>query len=212
MPKPCISWNKVQNHIKKKKKWYIHKEVDIKDGNGAGSTPHETSLIAEITRISVDEVGIDLSEDVVPQPVGSGSERHGLATDVEGEELTDEDPGGGTPGGGETEDVNESEHDQASTSGLRARSSGTDDGDNVLRDNHNDTAVDEQLATAETIHSNKTGEGRERVDDVGEGLNEEGIGKVGGFEEGSTVVEDKVNTSKLLEHLDEDTDQGTFLK
>lgn len=159
---------------------------------------------------NVDEIGSGVANGEVPEPVGCNGKGHGLGTDVEREDLTNNDPGDGAPGGGEGSNVDAHECDERLLAGGVVNGDGdADDCDEVLANTHNDGTPDEERATTKSLDTPHTGESHEDVYDVGSDGSEEGVGDTRVGEECSTVVEDEVDTSELLPCLDEDTGEGT---
>ena len=87
----------------------------------------------------------------VPEPVGGSGKSNTTRADREREDLANDDPGGGTPGRGEEEDVDADEGDEAVSSYLRVGKDRADDGDCELADCHCDGAVDQERATTEAL-------------------------------------------------------------
>lgn len=87
------------------------KEVSVHESDGAETTPDEEDRGAEVALVLVDHVRGDDGDDGVPEPVGGGGESDTTGADGQGEDLADEDPRAGTPGGGEEEDEDGDEGD-----------------------------------------------------------------------------------------------------
>ncbi|KAI3487308.1 hypothetical protein L1887_48893 [Cichorium endivia] len=139
-----------------------------------------------LARSDIDEVRGGIADTKVPEPVGGGAERQRLGTDGQGEDLSADDPGGRAPGRGETGNVDADKGDGGLASGqVLDGHGGTDDGHDQLADAHPDGAEDEQLTAAEALHHVHARDGQ--------------LG---------AVVEDEVDTSELLESLDEDAGHG----
>jgi len=116
-------------------------EVGEQEAAGTGRSPDEEHLDLETSRagLLVDQVGSSVTDTKVPEPVGGDGEGHGLGTDIEREDLTGDDPGDGTPRGGEEGDVDTDEGDQNLLSGgVGGRDGDTDDGDHELANAHSD--------------------------------------------------------------------------
>src|SRR5690554_7388467 len=75
-------------------------EVGEEQAADTGGTPDEEHLGTEIALTGVNHVGGDVADGEVPEPVGGGGEGNTLGTDGEREDLADNDPTTGTPGGG----------------------------------------------------------------------------------------------------------------
>ncbi|KFZ08750.1 hypothetical protein V501_05831 [Pseudogymnoascus sp. VKM F-4519 (FW-2642)] len=188
-------------------------EVGEGEGDAAEGAPHEEHLGAEVglSRLLADEVGGDDCDDlgeVFPEPVGGGGETDTARADGQGEDLADDDPGAGAPGEGEEGDVDADEGDHGLDGGLVVLSRGAgrdaDDADDKLCDDHAHGAEDEDAATAEALHDPEGGRGAEDVDEGGDEGDEEGIfNRAEGGEEDGSKVEDEVDTSELLHHLED---------
>jgi len=94
-------------------------EVGEDQASETGGAPDEEDLDLEVgaAGASLDEVGGGEGEGPIPEPVRGSGEGHTLGTDVEGENFTGDDPGDGTPGGGEEGNVDAGECDQDLLSG-----------------------------------------------------------------------------------------------
>ena len=79
-------------------------EVRVNKGGGAETEPDEEDGRPQVTLIGVNHVGGDNGNDSVPEPVGGGGESDTTRSDGEREDLANDDPGAGAPGGGEEED------------------------------------------------------------------------------------------------------------
>jgi hypothetical protein len=154
-------------------------------------------------------VGSDVSENEVPEPVGGSGKGDTLSTNGERVDLSDHDPGSGTPGGGEAKDVEADEDDQAGVGSLGSGKSSSDGTDNKLADQHPDGTPDEKLAATELLDTIESDGGGNDVDQVGDERDQERVFNAGLLEEGRSVVEDEVDTSQLLEHLKANTDEDT---
>lgn len=133
----------------------------------------------------------NIPNDEVPEPVGGGGKGDTLSTDREREDLADNDPSSGTPGGGETGDVDAHKNDEASRGGLGTLLRGTNDSDDELAHQHDGGTPDEDSATAETLNHPEGSRGGDNVDEVGDEGDQEGVINTNGLEEGGTVVEDE---------------------
>lgn len=186
------------------------------EGEDAERAPHEEDLGAEvgIAGVGADEVGGDDGDDAVPEPVGSGGETNTTRSDGQREDLTDHDPGGGTPGHGESGDEEADEGNHGGDSGVvvlvGSSSSDTNDTDDELADNHPSGTPDENGTTTELLNDVEGHGSGADVDESGDQGDEERVGNrsEGGEEDGSEV-EDEVDTSELLHHLEENTNSGT---
>lgn len=128
------------------------------------------------------------------QPVGRRRQGHALGAHGQREDLADDDPGAGAPGGGEEEDVDADEGDHGLDGVVVVRADGADDGDDELADQHAEGAPDEQRPAAEALHGVERDGRRARVDERRDERDEEGV--LDGaelLEEGGAEVEDKVD-------------------
>lgn len=180
----------------------VDEEVDEGAADEAEAAPDEEDLGLQVgvAWAGVDHVRGGVGDGPVEQPVGRGRHGQGLGARLEREELACHDPRDGTPGAGEEEDVYTYEGDQDLVRDERA-GRGADDGDDELTDAHADGAEEEQRSTTPFLDHVETGKSRADVDDVGDQTDDEGVGNAGVLEEGGTVVEDEVDTSKLLQGL-----------
>lgn len=203
-------------------------EVGVDKGAGAETTPDEEDGRLEVAAVLADHVGSDDSNDGVPEPVGGGGQTDTTRSDGEREDLANDDPGTGTPGGGEEEDEDGDEgdlsvdgRDVVGDAGIRISLGGggvgvveadgdTNDGDEELADEHTQGTEDENLASAESLDSPE-GEGSRADVDEGEdeGDEERVFNGTSGLEEGGGVVEDEVDTGPLLHHLERGTEDGS---
>lgn len=206
------------NLLKRKTLRLRDEEVREQERDTAQRSPEEEHLGAQVgvAFFGTDQVGGNNGNDAVPHPVRCGGETNTAGTDRDREDLTDHDPGCGTPGGSEEEDVNadERDHSRDGTGVVQAlvvvglASSNTDDTNNELCDNHAQRTPDEDGATAELLNHPEGEWGGADVHERGDQGDEEGVGDgAKGLEEHRAEVEDEVDTGKLLHHLHEDTDE-----
>lgn len=192
---------------------------DESDGDPAETTPDPEDVGAEVGVLNLSEVRGDESEEPVEEPVGGGGHRKTLGADLEREDLASDDPSCGTEGGGEEEDVDADEGELGAGGGVvGGRCCDTSGCDNVLRDTHTESTGKEDGTTTEAVNGPETREGGDDVDNVGDDGEDEGTGqpldgRVGrsvSAEVGGTVVEDEVDTNKLLERLEGNTGESTL--
>jgi hypothetical protein len=198
-------------------------EVGVDEGDGAEAAPDEEDGRLEVTLVGADHVGGDDGDDGVPEPVGGGGEGDTARADGKGEDLADEDPGTGTPGGGEEEDEDGDEGDLGVDGGdvVGARGavgegggvvetlSHTDDSDQELADEHTERTDEEECAATELLHSVEGERGGADVDEGEDERDQEGVADgAGRLQEGSGVVEDEVDTGPLLHHLERGTEDS----
>ena len=198
-------------------------EVGVDESDCAETSPDEEHRGAEVTLLNTDHVGGDDGDDGVPEPVGGGGERNTTGADGEREDLTDEDPGTRTPGGGEEEDEDGDERD-LSVDGRKVVGAGgaiskgggvvealsdTDDSNEELADQHAESTVKQECATTELLHSVERERSGADVDEGEDQRDQEGVADgASRLEERCRVVEDKVDTSPLLHHLKRGTEDG----
>lgn len=152
----------------------------------------------------------------VPEPVGGGGETDTTGADGEREDLADDDPGAGAPGGSEEGDVDADEGDHGldgvAVGGIWGGVGGwvglaggdTDDTDDELGDDHSGATEDENTATTEALNDPEGERGGKHVDEGGDQGDEEGVvDRAKGGEEDGSEVEDEVDTSELLHHLED---------
>lgn len=165
-------------------------KVREENAERASRAPHEEDFRPEIALVRIHHVRGDVPDDEVPEPVGRSGQRDALCADGQWEDLPDDDPRGGTPGGGEEEDVEAGEDDEADTRGLGALVGGTHDGDDEFADKHADGAVDEERAAAEFLDSPEGDGGGDDVYDGGDHADEEFVLDADLLEESGAVIED----------------------
>ena len=83
----------------------VDHEVDEGDTDEAEAAPDEEDLGLQVgvARALIDHVGGGVGDGPVEEPVGGGGHGQRLGADLEGEDLASNDPGNGTPGGGDCE-------------------------------------------------------------------------------------------------------------
>lgn len=149
----------------------------------------------------------------VPEPVGGGGETDTTGTDWEREDLANDDPGGRTPGHGETGDEEADEGDHGGDGGVVAlvglARGVTNAADDDLHDNHAHGTVDEDGAATEALDNVEGDRGGADVDEGSDELDEEGVAdRAELLEEDGTEIEDEVDTSQLLHSLESNTEKS----
>jgi len=192
--------------------WDEHVGVD--EAGGAERAPDEEDAGPEVgfALVGADHVWGDDGDDAVPEPVGGGGESNTTGSDGEREDFTDENPSTWTPGGGEEEDVDADECNLGGGGLLVAIGSGSDTNDTCdeLADQHTKSTVDHDWSTTELLNGPEGDWSRADVDEGGDQTDEEGVGDGAELlEEGGTEVEDEVDTSPLLHHLERCTQDGS---
>ena len=198
-------------------------EVSVDKGACAQTTPDEEDGRAEVTLSLTDHVWSDDGNDGVPEPVGGGGESDTTGTDWKREDLTDDDPGTWTPGGGEEEDEDGNEGDLSVDGGdvvgngvtgsievgVVETNGNTDDGNEELADQHTKGTPDEKRTTTDLLHGDKGDWSRADVDEgEDEGDQESVLDGASRLQERSGIVEDEVDTGPLLHHLEGGTENG----
>ena len=188
---------------------------DEEDADEAASAPDEEDLCAHVgvSGAIVDHVGGGVSNGEVEEPVAGGGHGERLGTDLEREDLTGNDPGDWAPGAGEEEDVDADECDQSLLgSHVLNTSDSTGNSDDELADSHTDGTEEEKVAATPLLDKVETGKGGGDVDARGNHSDNKGVPDTRVLEEGSSVVEDEVDTSELLKRLKQATSCKTLSK
>lgn len=187
-----------------------HEQVSVNEAAGAERAPDVKDFGAEVALVGVGHIGGDDGDDAVPHPVGGGGEGDALCAHGEGEDLADDDPGAGPPGGGEEEDVDADEGDHGLDGAVVVGPDGAHDGDDELADDHAGRPPDQEGAAAEALHGVEGDRGGADVDEGGDEVHEEGVADGAELlEEGGAEVEDEVAARELLHHLEGDAEEGT---
>ena len=203
-----------------------NEEVCVDEGSRAETSPDEEDAGLEVALVLADHVWGDDSNDGVPEPVGGGGETDTTRTDWQWEDLTNENPGARSPSAGEEEDEDGDEGNlgvdggdvvgnsgsiwaSADGVGLVEADGNTDDGDEELADQHTEGTPDKEWTTAELLNGVEGDWSRAHVDQgEDQGNQEDVVDGAGGLQEWSRVVEDEVDTSPLLHHLEGGTEDG----
>src|SRR3569833_180782 len=171
-------------------------------------------------------IGGDLD---IPAPVGSRRQTDTTRADRQGEDLANDDPGAGSPGGGEEEDEDGDEGDLGVDGGhvvgqrlLGGERVGVgvveadrdaDDGDEELADQHAQGTPDEDGAAAEALDGPEGNRGREDVDQrEDQGHQEDVLDGARGLQEGGRVVKKKVDTSPAVKNNNNNRKRHTHTK
>jgi len=205
-----------------------NQEPRVHEGAGTETSPDEEDRRSEVAFVRVNHVGSDDSNDGVPQPVGGGRESDTTRSDGKREDFTDQNPGTRAPSGSEEEDEDGNEGDLSVDSGdvvgagkivttggvgdlvsVVETDGNTDNSDDKLADQHAEGTPDEERTATELLNSVEGDGGRADVDKGEDQRDQEGVADgTGGLEERSRVVEDEVDTSPLLHHLQRGTKDG----
>jgi len=176
------------------------------DGDDAAGAPDEEDLRSQIgiALARADHVGRAVCDGPVEEPVGCGGDGHRFRTDLQGVDLGRDDPDDGAPGHGEDGDVDADEGDEDLVPGLgmlvvaERRANG---GNDELRDGHAYCAGQEETASAPGLDKDHAGKGHDDVDNVCHEVEHKRGRDASVNEERGAVVEDKVTTAELLQHL-----------
>ena len=209
--------------FKSKTLGFGNEEVGVEDAAEAKGSPHEEDLGLQVSLVSTDQVGSDDRNDAVPQPVGSSGKTDTTGTDGKREDFTNNNPSGGTPGGSEEEDINGNESDlnvdsvdvdgNGSTGsvnvGLVETNGDTNNSNNEFADGHTDGTPNKHGTTTETLNEPEGDRSGADVDESEDKRHQEDIANsTSRLEERSRVVEDEVDTSPLLHHLNRGTENN----
>lgn len=182
----------------------VDHEVNKGNADEAERSPDEEHFRLQVGVISIDHVGGGVGNGPVEEPVAGGGHGQALGSDLQGEEFSRHDPGNGSPRAGEEEDVDAHKCDGCALGGeIGGSGDGTSDGNDELADTHANGTHEEQITATELLDQPETGEGGGDIDRVGNDLDNEWVLEAGIGEVLSAVVEDEVNTSQLLESLEE---------
>lgn len=167
-----------------------NQEVGKNNARSAGRAPDEEDLGLEVAVLSVDHVRCDEANDEVPEPVARCRQRDTLRANRQGKDLANDNPRHRTPGGGEEENVEAGEDDEAHGGSLAALGNGAHDGDDELADEHAHSSIDEEHAATELLNGpegKRCGANVNSCDDHG---NDKSVLETDSLEEGGTVIED----------------------
>lgn len=150
----------------------------------------------------------NLNNNKVPQPVGGSSERGGLRSELEFRDLSGVEPWGSDPSEtGVGGDVDNDEDDSGDTSGVVTVDSRelNEHGDKHHANRLSGGTVDERLTTAPAVNKQDRDEGEHKERQPGATTNDQrqltlNVEYV--LEEVGGVEDDRVDTGKLLHHLD----------
>lgn len=174
-------------------------------------------------RLCTEDCFVEVENLRVPEPVGGGRESNTARADGKREDLANDDPGTRTPGAGKEEDEDGNEGDlSVDRTGVLGNlvtgsvgsevveaDSHTNDGDEELANQHAKRTPDEERTTTKLLNSVEGDGGRADVDEGEDQGDQEGVvDGASGLQERSGVVEDEVDTSPLLHHLERSTKNG----
>jgi hypothetical protein len=218
LPLAGSTWGSLLEHavnlFKRKSLGLWNAEVGEDGTADTCASEQEENLGLQVCLIDTDKVWVDGANDGVPEPVGGGGETNTTRSDWEREDFSNDNPGAWTPGGGEEEDEDTDEGDLCggvwmlgwanTLVGVRD----TESGGNEKTDDHTNGTPEEELTTSESLNHVKRWWSTDNVDSVCGNLDSEWVVEKGGKELG-TEVEDEVDTSPLLEHLECGTEDST---
>lgn len=191
-------------------------DVSVDEAGSAEGAPDEedTGLEVGLSRVAADHVWGDDSNDAVPEPVGGSGQANTTRTDWQREDLTNKNPGARTPCGGKEEDVDADECNLGRNGRivmkLLATGGDTNNGNNKFADQHAQGTPDEDCTTAESLNDPEGDGSGADVDQSSDEIDQEGVGdRAQILEEGSTKVEDEVDTGPLLHHLERGSQDGS---
>ena len=148
-----------------------------------------------------------LTNNGVPEPVGRRGDTDSTGSDRQREDFTDNHPGSRAPGSGEAGNVYayKCNHGLDCDRVMRRLSAlrDTNSRDNKLGDDHTHTTEQEQLTTAELLDHDEGERSRQDVNESSDQRNKERVfDRTELLEKRWTKVEDEVDTSALLHHLE----------
>ena len=156
-------------------------------------------------------------------PVGGSGDGNTTRADRKREDLANDDPGTRAPRAGKEEDEDGDEGDlgvdggvvhcasiaSGVDEGLVEADGDTDDGNEELTDQHAKGTPDEQRTTTPLLNGVEGDRGGADIDEGEDQRDQEGVADgASGRQERSRVVEDEVDTSPLLHHLERSSKNG----
>ena len=187
----------------------VDEEEDNEDGEEAASS--EDVTVTEVDGVG-DEGGEEGDEEI-PGPVGSSGNTHADSAVLEGVHFTTDSPDNRTPGGGEADNEEAGEDNHNNTGGVvrgvTVQDLVTDSGPDHEADEHPSSTVHQTLAATVVLDNVETGKGHTEVDGTEDDGGDVRVAQADALEDASSVVEDKVGTSQLLEGLQGNAEQDT---
>lgn len=168
-PLSRVTWSRLLHHsvdlLKRKTLGLRNQEVSVDERSRAETTPDEEDGRSEVTLGLANHIWGNDRNDSVPEPVRGSRETDATRSDWEREDLADENPCSGTPGGSEEEDEDGDEGDLGVDSGdvvgnwvaggvevsVVESDGDTDDADEELADQHAESTPDEERTTTELL-------------------------------------------------------------
>lgn len=177
-----------------------HKEPDVQETNTSDDSEQDKGTIAE----TLVQGGEDQTNHKVGAPVDSGGDGGCRGESISGQELREQQPGDGAQADGERGNVQEHGHDDQDTD-IDVRTNDQED----RREGDTTHGDEQQGAAADAVDQEDGGDGREQVakrDTDGDVLGATGTKDVA--QERGRVVDQTVDTGRLLEEMDQDTNDG----
>ena len=188
-----------------------HKEPNESSEGKAASGEHQAVEVANGVSDGTREEG----HEEVPHPVGRGGQGHGRSAVASRVELGNDSPDKRTPSGGEGDDE-EAREDNKDVAGLGGaggidgvKHKSSDERVDQEAHGHPQGTSDESLAAANILDDPETGDSASNVDGTENNLGNVRVFQTGSLENGGSVVEEEVGTSKLLARLKDDANEGT---
>jgi len=154
----------------------VDQDIGVNEAEGAERAPDEEDLSAKVGLIGADHIGGDNGDDAVPEPVGGGGETDTTGADGKREDLADDNPSAGAPGGGKEKDVDTDEGDHGAHGSRIVAVSDADNSNNELADDHSESTPDEKRAATEPLDSPEGDRRRAHVDEGGDQRDKEWVG------------------------------------
>jgi hypothetical protein len=183
-----------------------HEEVDDEEHDHTGNGEDETVQPGDLVG---DESGEERDKEV-HQPVGGGRESHAGSTVTSWVELSDDGPNHRSPGSGEGNNEETGEDDHDTTSGLVILwvLEATNEGIDQQAHSHPGGTSKKGLAATTVLNDPETTNGSNDVDGTKNDGGDVRVLETSGRENGGTVVEEEVGTSKLLTSLEGHTEKS----
>lgn len=179
-------------------------EISENRAANTSAAKDKENLRFQVRLVRADEVGVDSSDNSIPQPVGRSRERHTPGADRQGEDLTDDDPSARTPCGREKEDEDADEGHFCRGPAVRVGDvvcvGDAKGGGDEEADDHTASAPEQELAAAKALYHPERWWGANNVDGVCGDLDGKRIADEV-REKLRAKIEDEIDAGPLLEHL-----------
>jgi len=141
------------NLLKRETLGLIYEHVDEYHTNEAATSPDEEYLHTQVgvTWSGINHVWSSITDSEVKEPVGGGGDGQSFSTNLEGEQLSGNDPSDRSPRAGKEEDI-EADKGNEDLVGDKGCSGNTDDGDDELTDAHTDGTEEEEVTTTHALN------------------------------------------------------------